>query len=72
MGFCVGPSCVHCRDTILFVVTLKLAFLSPGFVVVLSRQLLMLLFSCVCHDKVVKCRDIDVVHMSSIFVAIFL
>ena len=58
-----------CRDTVLFIGTLKLAPLSSGFVITLSRQLLMLLFSCVCRNKVVKCRDIDAVHMSSIFVA---
>ena len=63
MGFYIG--------LIAFIVmTLKLAFLSSGSVIALSRQLLMLLFSCVCRDKVVKCRDIDAVHMSSVFVAI--
>ena len=39
------------------------------FVVTLSRQLLMLLYQSVCHDKVVKCRDICAASMSLAFVA---
>ena len=42
---------------------------SPGFVVSLSRQLLMLLSKSVCRDKVVKCDDIYGAPMSSAFVA---
>ena len=42
--------------------------MSSGFVDALSRQLFMLLSKSVCHDKVVKCRDICATPMSSAFV----
>ena len=59
------PGCVNFRDIVLFFATLELASLSSGFVVALSRQLLMLLSKCICRDKVVKCHDIDEAPMSS-------
>ena len=68
-GFQCRPNWVHCCDKRGSVVTLERLSLSSGFVVALSRQLLMLLYKSVCHEKVVKCHDICATPMSSTFVA---
>ena len=51
------------------VATLQHPSLSSGFVVALSRHLLLLLSKGVCRDKVYECRDINTAPMSSAFVA---
>ena len=69
MGFSVDPIGYICRDNRGNDATLELPTLSSGFVIALSRKLLMLLYKSVCHDKVVNCRDICATPMSSAFVA---
>ena len=53
----------------MFVTTLEHPSLLSGFVVDLSRQLLMWLYKSVCRKKVVKYRDICVAPMSLAFFA---